>query len=322
MKAVVCADWGPAESLSIQELPSPPLGAGQVRVKVHACGVNFADTLMIQGKYQVRPERPFSPGIEIAGEIAEVAEGVAHLKPGMRVMGLANHGGFAEEVVTHAGTVLPMPPGMDFTTAAGFPVVYGTSHLALAHRGRLKVGETLLVFGAAGGVGLAAVEIGKKMGARVIACASTPEKLEVAKAHGADELIDYSKEDVVARVKALGGADVVYDPVGGSAFEAALKVTKFEGRILIIGFAGGTIPQIPANILLVKNIEAIGVLWGNYTQLAPKILQGSLTQLLGWYAEGALKPHVSETFPLERAADALNALSGRKSTGKVVVTVR
>ncbi|HYE49509.1 MAG TPA: NADPH:quinone oxidoreductase family protein [Azospirillaceae bacterium] len=322
MKAVVCADWGPAESLTVQDVPSPPLGAGQVRVAVHACGVNFADTLMIQGKYQVRPERPFSPGIEIAGEIMEVGEGVAHLKPGQRVIGLAGLGGFAEEVVTPAATVLPMPPGMDFVTGAGFPVVYGTSHLALAHRGRLKAGETLLVFGAAGGVGLAAVEIGKKMGARVIACASTAEKLEIARAHGADEVIDYSTEDVVARVKALGGADVVYDPVGGSSFEAALKVTKFEGRILVIGFASGTIPQIPANILLVKNIEAIGVLWGNYTQLAPKILQGSLAQLLGWYAEGALKPHVSETFPLERTADALNALSGRKSTGKVVVKVR
>lgn len=322
MKAVVCKEWGPAESLAVEEVPSPALGPGQVRVRVHACGINFADTLMIQGKYQVRPERPFSPGLEIAGEIAEVGEGVQHLAPGQRVIGLTGYGGLAEEAVTPAGTVLPMPPGMDFVTAAGFPVVYGTSHLALTRRGRLAAGETLVVFGAAGGVGLAAVEIGKKLGARVIACASSAEKLAVARAHGADEAIDYAREDVIARVKALGGADVVYDPVGGTAFEAAMRVTRFEGRILVIGFAGGTIPQIPANLVLVKNIDVIGVLWGNYTQLAPKALAASLAQLLQWYGEGALKPHVSETFPLERAADALNALSSRRSTGKVVVTIR
>jgi NADPH2:quinone reductase len=300
------------------------VSAGKVRVRVRACGVNFGDTLMVAGKYQVKPPLPFSPGFEIAGEVLEVGEGVAHVQAGDKVIGLGDYGGYAEEVVVPSGMVMPRPPNMDDLHAAAFPVAYGTSHVALEHRARLQAGETLLVFGAAGGVGLTAVEIGKRMGATVIACASSPEKLQVAAQYGADHLIDYSHESVRERVKAITGgkgADVIYDPVGGALFDEGLRAIAWEGRLLVIGFASGTIPQVAANLMLVKNCAVVGVYWGAYSLRKPQVLSDSLAALLGWYAEGKLKPHISHTFPLEQAADALKALMERRSTGKVVIKV-
>ncbi|XEU65576.1 NADPH:quinone oxidoreductase family protein [Tistrella mobilis] len=320
IKAVLCTKLGGPEDLEIKEIQAPEMKPGHVRVRVRAAGVNFADTLIIQGKYQVRPELPFSPGIELAGEVMDVAADVTHLKPGQRVMGMAQSGAYTQEVVLPAAAVVPIPDMMDFASAAAFPVAYGTSHVALDHRAHLKAGEKLLVLGAAGGVGLTAVEIGAAMGAEVVAVASSPEKLEVARAHGATHLIDYSKDDLREKVKELvGGVDVVYDPVGGAAFDASLRCINWEGRILVIGFASGTIPQIPANLLLVKNVSVVGTFWGAYMHKDPKVLGDSLKTLLGWYAEGKLKPHVSETFPMVEAPKALRALMERRSTGKVVI---
>ncbi len=321
MKAMVCKSLGGPETLSLEELPSPTLEADHVRIAVHACGVNFADTLIVQGKYQVRPEPPFSPGIEAAGEVLECGAGVAHLKPGDRVMAILSYGGYAQEVVAPVDAVVPLPDNMDFVTAAGFPVAYGTSHLALTHRAHLRAGETLLVHGAGGGVGLTAVEIGKQLGATVIATAGGPDKLAIAADYGADHLIDYSKEDIRERVKALGGADVVYDPVGGDVFDASLRCINWEGRILAIGFASGKVPHPPANILLVKNCAVIGLYWGAYMWRDPAVMSNSLRELLSWYAQGSLKPHVSRTFPLGEAREALKALLERRTTGKVVISM-
>jgi NADPH2:quinone reductase len=322
MKAVVCRTLGGLDTLNLEELPSPRPKAGEVRLAVHACGVNFADSLIIQGKYQVRPEPPFSPGMEASGVVLECGPGVAELQPGDRVMAVLSYGGYAEEVVTPAASVMRLPDAVDDVTAAGFPVAYGTSHLALTHRAHLQPGETLLVHGAGGGVGLTAVEIGKVLGATVIATAGSADKLQIAAEYGADHLIDYSKEDIRERVKALGGADVVYDPVGGDAFDASLRCIKWEGRILVIGFASGRIPQPPANLVMVKNVSVIGLHWGAYLQHNPALMHWSLSELLGWLAEGRLKPHVSQTYPLERAVEALRALVERRTTGKVVITVR
>jgi NADPH:quinone reductase len=324
MRAVLCKQWGEPDTLMLEEVPSPELSAGKVRVRVRACGVNFGDTLMVAGKYQVKPPLPFSPGFEIAGEVLEVGDGVSHLQAGDKVMALGDYGGYAEEVVVPAAMVMPRPPTMSDIHAAAFPVAYGTSHVALEHRARLQAGETLLVFGAAGGVGLTAVEIGKRMGATVIACASSPEKLQVAAQYGADHLIDYSHESVRERVKEITGgkgADVIYDPVGGAMFDEGMRAIAWEGRLLVVGFASGTIPQLAANLTLVKNCAVMGVYWGAYAQRNPQVLNGSVKTLLGWYAEGTLKPHISQTFPLEQAAEALKALIERKSTGKVVITV-
>ncbi|HZH26762.1 MAG TPA: NADPH:quinone oxidoreductase family protein [Azospirillaceae bacterium] len=321
MKALVCREWGPPESLRIEDVPDPVPGPGQVRVRVMACGLNFLDTLIIQGKYQVRPPLPFSPGVEIAGVVDAVGPGVDQPRVGDRVAAMLQWGGLAELAVTDAAGTLPIPPGMDFDVAASFAVAYGTSHLALTHRANLKAGETLLVLGAAGGVGLTAVEIGRKLGARVIAAASSPEKLAVAKAHGADELIDYTREDLRERLKALGGADVVYDPVGGDLFEQALRGIKWEGRVLVVGFASGKIPQVAANLLLVKNASLVGVFWGAYRQQNPGVLMSGLGELIRWHAEGAIRPLVSATYPLARAADAITDLAGRRAVGKLVVTM-
>jgi len=322
MKAIVCKAWGPPENLSLVELNSPQPSAGEVKITIHACGVNFADTLLIQGKYQLRPQPPFAPGVEVGGEVLEFGPGVTELMPGQRVMAILPHGGYAEEVVAPAVAVIPLPDTMDFVTAAGFPVTYGTSHLALTHRAHLCAGENLLVHGAGGGVGLTAVEIGKQLGATVIATAGSAEKLKLAAEHGADYLIDYSKEDIRERVKALGGADVVYDPVGGDAFDASLRCINWEGRILAVGFASGRVPQPPANLLLVKNCAVIGLYWGAYLQRNPQLMHQSLSELLRWYAAGKLKPHVSETFSLAQAPQALRALLERRTTGKVVITMR
>lgn len=323
MRAVLCKEYGPPETLVVEDVPSPKPGKGQVKIGVHACGVNFPDTLIIEGKYQIKPEMPFSPGSEVSGEILEIGEGVSDYKPGDRVIGMTGWGGFAEEVVADTKRIMPLPESMDYLTGAGFAMTYGTSYYALKQRGRLMPGETLLVFGASGGVGLAAVEIGKAMRARVIAGASTDEKLQVAKEHGADELLNYSKEKIRERVKELTdgkGADVIYDPVGGDAFDEAMRCINWDGRLLVIGFTSGRIPQAPANLILLKTISVVGVFWGNFTARDPKTNAENFQQLFRWHAEGKLKPLISAQYPLEKAADALHAILQRKVTGKVVLT--
>ena len=305
----------------LAEVASPVPGPGQALVRIAACGLNFADLLMLKGEYQERPPLPFTPGLEVAGTVAALGQGTAGPAPGTRVAVFAGHGGLAEYGVFPTDTLTPIPDAMPFTHAAAFQIAYGTSHVALAHRAHLQPGETLLVTGAAGGVGLTAVEIGKRMGARVIACARGAERLAIAAAAGADHLIDSDTADLRAAVKALGGADVVYDPVGGDTFMAALRATNPEGRLIPIGFAGGGVPQIPANLLLVKNLTVIGLYWGAYRSFRPAVLRESLATLFGWYAAGGLAPHVSRTLPLERVEEALALLRERKSTGKVVVTM-
>jgi len=325
MRAVLCKEWGGPEKLVVENVPSLPLRDGAVRIAVHAAGVNFMDTLLIAGQYQVKPPLPFTPGAESAGIITEVGKGVNGFKPGDRVLAMTENGGYAEEVVASADRVYLIPDKMDFAAAAGFPIVYGTSHVALAWRAFLKAGEWLLVTGAAGGVGLTAIEIGKAMGARVIAAAGGAEKLAVAQQHGADEVIDYSREDLRERVKSItggGGADVIYDPVGGDVFDACLRCIAWEGRIIIIGFASGRIPQVPANIALVKNIDVIGFFWGSYQLHKPEVPRESFKQLFRWFEEGKLKPHVSDRLDLKDAPRALELLKQRKSTGKVVLTTR
>ncbi len=325
MKAVICEAWGEPESLRVDERPSPPLGPGQVRIGVHACGVNFADTLIIQGLYQEKPPFPFSPGMEVAGEILEIGAGVTHVRVGDRVAAITGWGGYAEEVVTAAQTVLPIPAAMDFVTAAGFAITYGTSHIALTQRAHLQPGEVLLVHGAAGGVGLTAVELGKLLGATVIATASTAEKLALAQQYGADHLINYREETFRDQVKAITngqGANVIYDPVGGDVFDESTRCIAWEGRLVVIGFANGRIPQLPVNLALVKNFSVVGVYWGGYLSRHPHVITNSLATLMAWYAEGKIKPHISQTYPLAEAGAALNALINRQSTGKVVLTIR
>jgi NADPH2:quinone reductase len=323
MRAILCREWGGPEKLVVEEVPSPPLRDGGVRIAVHAAGINFMDLLLIAGQYQVKPQLPFTPGAEVGGVVTEVGAGVTNVKPEDRVMALVESGAYAEEAIAAADRVFPIPEKMDFATAAGFPVAYGTSHGAFTWRAHLQAGEWLLVHGAAGGVGLTAVEVGKAMGAKVIAAAGGPEKLAVAREHGADHLIDYSREDIRERVKAITGgrgADVIYDPVGGEAFDASLRCIAWGGRIIIIGFASGKIPQIPANIALVKNIDVIGFFWGSYQAHKPELPQESFRQLLRWFEEGKLKPHISEAFNLKDVATAMERLKQRKSTGKVVLT--
>ncbi|MBV9828257.1 MAG: NADPH:quinone oxidoreductase family protein [Alphaproteobacteria bacterium] len=323
MKAVLCREWGEPETLRVEAVAAKPLGPRDVRIRVRACGVNFADTLMVAGKYQVKPDFPFTPGLEAAGDIVETGSDVTMLRPGQRVLAVLRFGGaYAEEIVLNADCVVPIPDRMDYVTAAAFPVAYGTSHFALTHRGDLKRGETLLVLGAAGGVGLSAVEIGKHLGARVIAAAGGPEKLAVARKHGADELIDYRNESIRDRVRELTGglgADVVYDPVGGDAFDQALRAVNWEARMLVIGFAAGRIQQVPANLILVKNISVIGVVWGAQAARDPVLVSRYLAELLGWWEAGRLKPLVAKTFKLAEVADAMQALLSRRHAGKIVL---
>lgn len=324
MRALLCTAWGGPESLTLGDVPSPEPGSGEVLIEVRACGLNFADTLMIQGKYQERPEFPFSPGLEVAGEVLSVGPGVADLAAGDTVIAFCGHGGLAERVVVAADNAIPIPSGMDFVTAAGFGVVYGTAHIGLERRGHLATGEVLLVHGAAGGVGLAAVEVGRRMGATVIATASSEEKLAIAKAHGAHHAINYREEDFRERVKSLTdgrGADVVFDPVGGEVFDQSVRCTNWEGRILVVGFASGAISQLPVNLTLVKNISVTGVYWGAYRRRDPAVLQQSWRQLLAWLEEGALSPHISATYPLDDAPAAMESLMQRRATGKVVVEI-
>lgn len=324
MRALLCKKWGGPKDLVLEETELPAPGKGQVKLRIRAAGLNFADTLIIQGKYQEKPDFPFSPGLEAAGEVIETGDGVTNVKKGDRVMALLGHGGFAEEAVTDAFRVLPIPDSMSFEDAAAFPVAYGTSQVALDHRGHLKKGETLLVHGAAGGVGLTAVQIGKIMGATVIATARGEDKLKVAQDNGADHLIDYGKEDIRERVKEITGGkgcDVIYDPVGGDVFDTSLRCLAWEGRLLVIGFASGRIPEAPANYLLVKNASAVGVFWGAYMRHNPQVVVESFKTLMGWYAEGKIKPHISHRFALDEAPEALQVMMDRKSTGKIVLEI-
>ncbi len=324
MKAVLCKQFGPPESLVVEELPSPRAGAGEVVVSVRAASLNFPDVLIVQNKYQFKPPLPFSPGSEMAGLVKEVGEGVHGYRPGDRVLAVTTYGAFAEEVKVDAGRLVPIPAGMDFNSAAAFLMTYGTSDHALRDRAQLRAGETLLVLGAAGGVGLSAVEIGKALGARVIACASSADKLEVCRQHGADDAINYTTEDLRERIKELTGGkgvDVVYDPVGGPYTEPALRSTGWRGRLLVIGFTAGEIPKIPLNLPLLKGSSIVGVFWGEFARREPKAFAESIGQLGAWFREGKLKPHVSQTFPLEQAVEALKLMATRKAKGKVVLTV-
>jgi NADPH:quinone reductase len=324
MKAVLCRQFGPPESLELAEVDALSAGKGQVVVSVKACGVSFPDTLIIQGKYQFKPELPFSPGSEVAGIVQEVGQGVEGIRVGDRVIAFTGWGGFAEEVVADVGKILPIPDHMDFVTASVFTMNYGTTHFALRDRAQLQPGETLLVLGAAGGVGLAAVELGKIMGARIIAAASTDEKLVVCRQYGADDTINYSTEDLREKIKTLtrgNGVDVVFDPVGGTFAETALRGMAWRGRYLVIGFAAGDIPRIPLNLALLKGCAIVGVFWGSFTAREPQRNVEYLGELLSWYAEGKLKPHISATYTLEHAAAALNDVLERRVMGKVVLKV-
>jgi NADPH2:quinone reductase len=324
MKAVLCKQYGPPDSLVVEEVASPKPGAGEIVVRVKAASLNFPDVLIIQNKYQFKPPLPFSPGSELAGVVKEVGAGVQRFKAGDRVMAFTTYGAFAEEVRTEATRLLPLPEKMDFTTGAAFLLTYGTTDHALRDRGALKAGETLLVLGASGGVGLAAVEIGKALGARVIACASADDKLAVCREHGADATINYATQDLRERIKALTdgkGPDVVYDPVGGPYTEPAFRSIAWRGRHLVVGFAAGEIPKLPLNLALLKGAAVLGVFWGDFARREPKQFAASIAQLNKWFTEGKLKPHVSQTLPLEKAAEALKLMAARQVKGKLVLTV-
>lgn len=317
MRAMQLVELG--QPLALNEMDAPEAGPGEVLVKVEACGLNFGDLLIVKGTYQEKPQLPAVIGMELSGTIEAVGEGVSHLAPGQRIAAYGGFGGLAEYAAIRAEQCVPIPDAMSFVDAAAFLVAYGTSHVGLDYKARLQPGERLLVLGASGGVGLTAVELGKLMGAEVIACARGAEKLEVARQVGADHLLDSDTCDLRADVKALGGADVVYDPVGGDLFDAALRACNAEARLLPLGFASGKVPQIAANYLLVKNLTVLGFYWGGYTKVNPKVLIDSFTTLFGWYAEGKLSPHVSHVLPLAEANEGLDLLRTRKATGKVII---
>jgi len=327
MKALICKEFAPFRDHSVEEIDPPALKKGHVRVEIRAAGVNFPDILQIQGEYQFKPPFPFVPGAECSGVITEVAEDVPYLKIGHRVAGLATLGAFAEEAVIPMTNVMPIPDAMPFADGAAFAMVYGTSYYALKQRAALKPGETLLVLGAAGGVGLATVELGKAMGATVIAAASMAEKLETAKAHGADFGINYVDEDLKARAKEIGkgtdsgGIDVIYDPVGDKFAEPALRSMNWGGRYLVIGFAGGEIPKIPLNLALLKSVDIRGVFWGAWTLRDPKGHQNNMGEIMEMYKTGKIKPRVSNQYALEDFGDAFAELMERRAMGKVVLTM-
>ncbi|HTI54445.1 MAG TPA: NADPH:quinone oxidoreductase family protein [Verrucomicrobiae bacterium] len=321
MRAVICHAWGPVESLKVEEVAAPVPAADEVLIDVRATSVNYADSIMVAGKYQTRPPFPFSPGLETAGVVEVCGAQVTCFRPGDRVMATLGWGGLAERAVAKESETFAIPDGMSFEEAGAFPIAYISSDVAIRWQGRLEPGETLLVLGAAGGVGLTAVEIGRAMGARVIAGASTAEKLAVAKAHGADDLVNYATEKLTERVMALTGdkgADVCFDPVGGELADAALSALGWGGRMLLVGFVGG-VQQIPANRLLVKNRSALGCSLRYYRNQAPAKLRRSVEALLAWYREGRLKPLVSHRLPLERTVEAIKLLTDRKALGKIVV---
>jgi len=322
MRAVLCTELGPADKLSVGEVASPTAGPGEVVIKVEAAGLNFPDVLIIQGKYQFKPDLPFTPGGEGAGIVTQVGDGVGHLKEGMRVLFMAQVGAFAQQVVTNAMSVMPIPDHLDFDVAAGFTITYGTSYHALKQRAKLQPGETILVLGAAGGVGLATVELAKAMGATVIAAASTDEKLQTAKAHGADHLINYTDTDLREGVKAIvgkGGVDVIYDPVGDTFTEAAFRCMNPGGRHLIIGFAAGDIPQVPVNLCLLKQASLVGVFWGAWATKNPMEHVQNMQEMFAWVADGTMKPLIDSTYGLNEIEKAYAQLTERRAQGKVII---
>jgi NADPH2:quinone reductase len=324
MRAVLCKAYGPPEDLELDDVDPPALFPAGVRVRVHAAGVNFPDVLMIKGEYQFKPPFPFSPGAEVAGVVTEVGAEVGGVQVGDRVIAMCGAGGFAEEVVVGASGVLPMPDDMDFVTGAGLTLTYGTSAYALMQRAYLQAGETLLVHGASGGVGLSAVEIGRAMGAMVIGTGGDDEKLKVALDHGCDHVINYRTAEFKDEVKALTdgrGADVIYDAVGGDVFDQSLRCIAWDGRLLVIGFASGRIPAAPANLVLLKSCAVVGVFWGAWSAREPAANRANLDKVVDWWRQGIVRPNVSHTFPLEKASDALYAVINRQVVGKAVVTV-
>jgi len=320
MKAIVCKEFGPLDDLVLEDLPDPVAGKGQIVIRVEAAGVNYPDGLLVQGLYQMKPDRPFTPGMEVAGVVEAVGEGVSNFSVGDRAAGKGGLGGYAEKVAMPASQCFAMPDGMDPADACALMVAYGTSHHALKQRGALKAGETLVVFGASGATGIAAVQIGKIMGARVIGVASTEEKRQLARDAGADEVIGYDnlKDDVKHLTKGKG-ADVCYDVVGGEAFHAASRFMGRNGRLLVIGFAGGEIPKLQVNLTLVKEYSVVGVFWGNFTMHEPDVYAANMEELFGWYAEGKVKPLIEGQYPLADAPNVLKRVLGRGATGKIVL---
>jgi NADPH:quinone reductase len=331
MRAVMCREWAEYETLPLEEAPSPPMRPGSVRIRVKAAGVSFATTLVVTARYQVKPPRPFTPGTDVAGIVTEVAPGVTRVKPGDRVMAAVDWGGHAEEVVAWAENIWPIAEGMAFSNATQMPLSYGTAYTALEWCAKLRPGEWLLVHGAGGAVGLAAVELGKAMGARVIATAASAVKRDAARAHGADHVIDYTQGELRDQVKAItgAGADVIFDPIGGDVFDASLRSINPEGRILVIGFAGGRIQQIPANLLLVKNVSALGFNYGRYIGWGPQgdrqafdaRLAAMFAQMNRWFTQGKIKPTATLTFPLEQYREAMTAVRNRQGIGKVALVM-
>ena len=322
MKAVLCKEWGPPESLVIEDIPARDPGPGEVRIRVRAASVNFPDVLIIQNKYQFKPERPFSPGSEAAGDVIAVGEGVTHVKPGDRVLASTGHGSFAEEVIATAAKVVKLPDGLGYDVASAFILTYGTSWHALNDRAALKAGETVLVLGAAGGVGISAIEIAKARGARVIAAASTAEKLEVCREHGADEFINYETEDLregIKRTTGGKGPDVIYDPVGGKYAEPAFRSIAWRGRYLVVGFANGEIPRLPLNLMLLKGASVVGVFWGDYTKREPQANERDVAEMMALLTAGKLRPHISATYSLDQVPQALIDMANRRVTGKVLI---
>ena len=324
MKALLCKEFGPAQNLKVEEIEEPKPRPDDVCIKVHASGINFPDILIVEGKYQFKPEFPFAPGAETAGEILSLGKNVKDFKIGQRVIAMPGHGAFAEVCKSPAKKLIPLNDQVDYETASILPMVYGTSAHALIQRGKLKANETLLVHGAAGGVGLAAVEIGKAMGAKVIATASTDEKCNVAKEHGADEIINYSNGEFKDTVKTMTdgkGADVIYDPVGGDVFDQSLRCIAWEGRLLVIGFTSGRIPSAPANLALLKSCDIVGVFWGAFVERTPHVNLQNFDKLYQWIEEGYIKPKISMKVPLENTLDAMQAIADRKIIGKAIVKI-
>jgi NADPH2:quinone reductase len=324
MRALLCTEFGPPDRLAIHDIPSPTPGPGEVVVSVKAASLNFPDVLIIENKYQFKPPLPFSPGSELAGIVKAVGEGVTTVRPGDQVMAFTLHGAFAEEIKVEAHRVLPVPDGMDLVTASALLLTYGTMDHALRDRAAVAEGETVLVLGASGGIGLASIEIAKALGARVLAAASSDDKLAVCREHGADDVVNYATDDLRERIKAFTGGkgvDVICDPVGGPYTEPALRSIAWRGRLLVVGFAAGDIPKIPLNLVLLKGCAIVGVFWGDYLRREPASFAKSVEQLGTWYRAGKITPHVSATFNLDHAVDALKLMAARKAVGKLVITM-
>lgn len=324
MKAILCKKYGSPDDLVLTDIDSPDIGDTEVRISVRACGINFPDVLMIAGKYQVQPPMPFTPGAEVSGTVIETGDKVKHLRVGQRVLALCGHGGLAEQVCVNAHAVITIPDTLDYPSAAAFMLTYGTSYHALKQRAAIQRGETLLVLGAAGGVGLAAVELGAQMGATVIAAASSAEKLALAEKYGATHCIDYTHNGIKDAVKKLTdgrGVDVIFDPVGGPLFEECLRSVAWNGRVLVVGFASGEIPSLPANLPLLKGCSVVGVFWGSFTQHEPAVHRRNSEYLLELAGNGQLQPHISAQFDLADAAAAINTLAERRALGKIVVNL-